>query len=133
MTALPLIVVGSGPRARALWDVAKRSPKFNGIAAVTRTGKLAPGWPMKAFTRLEEALAAFPDAVVVSALPPQANLDVALALVEAKRVALIEAPLSSRLALEWLPDAASRVQVDHGWVNLPGRRWLEKVLAAQGK
>jgi hypothetical protein len=133
MTALPFILVGTGARARALWNLARRSPKFECVAAVSRSGKLPPGWNMPAFERLEEALAAFPAAAVVGALPPISNLEVALTAAAANRTALVEAPLALRLAQSTLPAGASRVQVDHGWVTLPGRKWLEKVISAQGR
>ena len=106
-----VILAGRG-RARAAWrEVIGQSARLE-LAAETDSD-------------LSAALDAHPDALVAAALPPRAALAAAELLSERKRHGIITMPA---LELSW-PEPAAGVQVDHGWVTLPGRAWLESVLA----
>jgi hypothetical protein len=127
--SIEVILAGNGERARAWGALLARSTVAQVVARVARSPVVAgadagPPW----FSRLEEALSAFPSARVALALPPRAGLEAALALAHAGRVGVVEAPLHASLARAALPAGARSVAVAHGWVTLPARTWFARAL-----
>ncbi len=111
MSEVELVVVGQGRRARAWAEVAAGSGVLRVVGQVGR---------------VDEALARWPGAAVAVALPPRAGLEAALALAEAGRPAVVEAPLGLALGQAALPEGAAGVRVAHGWVTLSGRAFCER-------
>jgi hypothetical protein len=126
--------VGSGARAHAWHAWLARSTTARVVAIVARHPASVPADLEAArFATLDAALAAFPTAKVAAALPPRASLEVALALAERAREGLVEAPLHHALARLALPPAASKVQVAHGWVTLPGVGWFARTIVERAE
>ncbi len=112
-----IIIVGAGRRAIAWLEFARRTPHLNVVALVARRPlELA----VQQYGTLDEARTAFPNALVMVALPPRAARNAALALSRG----LVTAPLSGRL-----DQLDAGLPVEHGWVTLTGARWLATQLA----
>ncbi len=82
-----------------------------------------------AYTRLDEALADFPDAVVAVALPPHEARAAALWLARTSHAAVVQGPIAPMDPGDVDPSVGERIQVAHGWVTLPGCVWLERLAA----
>lgn len=131
---IEVILAGTGARGRAWGALLSRSTVAH-VAAIAARDPTASEEDLALdaprFATIAAALAAFPAARVAVALPPRAALDAALALANAGRVGLVEAPLHLAVARAALPAGAAAIGVAHGWVTLPGRAWMERALAAR--
>jgi len=131
MDALEVVLVGAGERARAWLDPLQRSPRLRLVATVARDDDgLVAGGPV--YPRLREAMDAHPEAVFAIPLPPRSALEGALSLVEAGRSGVVEAPLHPALCNVALGPDADRIRVAHGWVTLPGRAIVDKLMRRVG-
>ncbi len=131
MDALEVVLVGAGERARAWLDPLQRSPRLRLVATVARDDvRLVAELPVH--RQLREAMHAHPVAAFALPLPPRAALVGALALAEAGRSGVVEAPLHSSLCDVELGPGAERLRVAHGWVTLPGRAIVDKMMRRVG-
>lgn len=119
-------MAGTGRRARAWYDVIAHAARLRLVEIVERHPGGLTEAPAPRSGSLERALAEHPRALVAAALPPRAALEAARVLCEAGRRGVVEAPLALEPA--W-PEPSTGVQVAHGWVTLPGRRWTEQLLS----
>ena len=127
---IEVVLVGAGNRARAWLDPLLRSLRLTLVATVGRGETIAPGLPHH--RSLGEAMRAHPEAAFAVALPPRSGLEAALALAEAGRAGVVEAPLHDELLAANLGSAATRVRVAHGWVTLPGVTSIRKTMRQIG-
>ncbi len=120
-TALDVILLGGGGRARAWLEVISRASRLSCVAHVpdARGG----AWL--------DALAAHPSASVAAALPPRAGLEVGRELARRGRAGLLEGPIHGDGPAP--ASGAERVRVAHGWVTLWGAHEAARAVAALGE
>ncbi len=126
-----VVLVGAGERARAWLETIVRSKRLRLVGQVERNGDaLRSGVPVH--RSLEEAIQAYPEAGFALALPPRAALAGAVSLSAAGARGVVEAPIHGVLDESEVTAGSDRVRVAHGWVTLPGRQIVEKLVRRLG-
>ncbi len=126
-----VVLVGAGEHARAWLETIVRSKRLRLVGQVERNGDaLQSGVPVH--RSLEAAIQAYPEAGFALALPPRAALEGALSLRAAGARGVAQAPIHSVLGVSEHAAGSDRVRVAHGWVTLPGRQIVDKLVRRLG-
>jgi len=123
------VLVGDDDRAAAWCEVARRSRR---LALVGHVGAAPSGDDLERCDSIEEAAARWPRARFAVAAGPRQTLEHALAIAARGASGVVAAPLHSGVCDVEPGAGASNVAVAHGWLNLPGRTAVGRLLEKLG-
>ncbi len=128
--AVPVVLVGDDERAAAWREVARRSPRLTLVGSVAAAA--GSGDDLERCDSIEAAAARWPRARFAVAAGPRLALENALAIAAQGAAGVVAVPLHSGICDIDLGEGASRVAVAHGWLNLPGRAAVSRMLEKLG-
>lgn len=105
-----------------------RSERFQRLIQLSPRFRLVAEVALDDLDGLDDALARSPAAAAVVSTESASGEVEASRLIRAGRRGLIEGPVSPARMLRLPPN--EELQIAHGWVNLPGRLWLERLLTS---